>query len=135
MHAISAALMVQSLSGKVLLGTVSSGSGEPLAVRCPTLGAEPLGARLVLPLGFSSVPPPAKGTTVLLCIPSDAPDVLLIIGTVEEQPRAETNSVELRCGQSRMELRGDGRVLLRGTDVTVRSVGQARLKGSSVRIN
>ena len=53
------------------------------------------------------------------------------------------NSVEInasqkivfRCGASSITLQADGRVIVRGDDVLIRSVGLNRIKGASVQIN
>ena len=135
MQALPLPGMEQASSGQLYVAQVVSGAGEPLRVQCSALAQESLPARLVLPVGICAAPLPAPGTTVLLCKPAGTPDMLLVIGIVGEQVQPAENSLQLRCGQGRLELREDGRIQLRGTDVTVRSTGMARLKGSSVRIN
>jgi len=137
MHALTLPLQnaEQGSSGQLFVAQVVSGPGEPLSVRCTALAEEPLPARLVLPVGICAAPPPSPGATVLLCKPAGSPDMLLVLGIIGEQVQPAESSLQLRCGQGRMEIREDGRVQLRGTDVTVRSTGMARLKGSSVRIN
>lgn len=127
--------MEQATSGQLHVAQVVSGPGEPLRVQCAALSQESLPARLVLPMGICSAPPPEAGATVLLCKPAGTPEMLLVLGIVAEPARPAESTLQLRCGQGRLELREDGRVQLRGTDVTVRSTGLARLKGSAVRIN
>ncbi len=44
-------------------------------------------------------------------------------------------SLTLRCGESAIELRADGRVTVRGADVLLSSSGTAAVQGAEVRIN
>ena len=46
-----------------------------------------------------------------------------------------TKSIELTCGQSTVTLKEDGRVRVRGRDVTARGSKVARLQGNTVRLN
>lgn len=41
----------------------------------------------------------------------------------------------LRCGDSQLTMKADGKIVLRGTDVVSRSSGPTRIRGASVRIN
>lgn len=43
--------------------------------------------------------------------------------------------IVLRCGQSSVTLRKDGKIVIRGSDLVSRSTGGNRIKGSTVRIN
>lgn len=46
-----------------------------------------------------------------------------------------TESLSLTCGDSTVDLRADGRVLIKGDDVTVRAKGTKRIRAGSVSIN
>ncbi len=48
--------------------------------------------------------------------------------------RAE-NSLELRCGKSRLVLRSDGRVVLNGAHIVSSSTGPHRIKGATIALN
>ena len=41
----------------------------------------------------------------------------------------------LRCGEASLDLRADGKVLLRGDDVLVRAKGTQRIRAGTVSIN
>ena len=41
----------------------------------------------------------------------------------------------LRCGNSSVTLRKDGKIVVRGTDVTSRASGTNKIKGASIRLN
>jgi hypothetical protein len=44
-------------------------------------------------------------------------------------------SLTLKCGETSVELRADGKVLIKGEDVTVRAKGTQRIRASTVSIN
>jgi hypothetical protein len=44
-------------------------------------------------------------------------------------------TLSLRCGQSSLDLRADGKVMIRGEDVLVRARGTKRIKAGTVNIN
>jgi hypothetical protein len=44
-------------------------------------------------------------------------------------------SIELTCGQSTLSMDKNGKIVLRGADITTRAFGANKIKGSSVRIN
>lgn len=46
-----------------------------------------------------------------------------------------SEQLEIRCGEGTLQLRADGKVLLRGTDVTSRAKRTNKVKGGSVQIN
>ncbi len=48
--------------------------------------------------------------------------------------RAE-ESLSLQCGESSIDLRADGKVLIKGDDVTVRAKGTKRIRAGTVSIN
>jgi len=43
--------------------------------------------------------------------------------------------LELRCGDSQITLTKDGKVVIKGVDVTTRASRTCRVKGSTVNIN
>jgi hypothetical protein len=43
--------------------------------------------------------------------------------------------VVLKCGQGSIEIRSDGRIIIKGTDILSRSSGRQRIRGASVNIN
>lgn len=95
--------------------------------------------------------------TRVLLVDSDHPDgQLAIIGLVSETLSAQVDEEDepdvvhldvtslvlearkdlvLRCGDSQLTMKADGRIVLRGTDVVSRSSGPSRIRGASVRIN
>ena len=46
-----------------------------------------------------------------------------------------TESLTLRCGESSVDLRADGQLLVRGGDVTLRAQGTQRIRAAHVAIN
>ncbi len=46
-----------------------------------------------------------------------------------------SRSLSLRCGESSIDLRADGKVLIKGDDVTVRAKGTKRIRAGTVSIN
>ena len=46
-----------------------------------------------------------------------------------------TGTMALRCGEASIELRADGKVLIRGEDVLVRAKGTKRIRAGTVSIN
>lgn len=46
-----------------------------------------------------------------------------------------TQSMTLRCGESSIDLRADGKVMIRGEDVLVRAKGTKRIRAGTVSIN
>ena len=46
-----------------------------------------------------------------------------------------TDALTLKCGNSVVDLRADGKVLIKGDDVTVRAKGTKRIRAGSVSIN
>lgn len=78
----------------------------------------------------------------LLFIPADAngPGVVLgRIGSYQAQPTHRViqadESLTLRCGESSIDLRADGKVMIKGDDVLVRARGTQRIRAGSVSIN
>lgn len=46
-----------------------------------------------------------------------------------------STALSLRCGETAIELRGDGRALIKGDDVVVRAKGTQRIRAGHVAIN
>lgn len=46
-----------------------------------------------------------------------------------------TESLQLQCGESSIDLRADGKVVIRGDDVLVRAKGTKRIRAGTVSIN
>ena len=61
------------------------------------------------------------------------------VGRYEAQPDALTFSgtkqLSLQCGESSIDLRADGKVMIRGDDVLVRAKGTQRIRAGTVSIN
>jgi hypothetical protein len=54
----------------------------------------------------------------------------------EQERRIEAaDELELRCGEASLLLRSDGKVLLRGRDVTSRASRSNKIRGANVEIN
>jgi hypothetical protein len=48
--------------------------------------------------------------------------------------RAE-QSIELTCGQSSLSMDKEGKIVLRGADITMRAYGANKIKGATIRLN
>ncbi len=91
--------------------------------------------------GWGAAVPLAPGDTVLASFATGAtrPIVLGRVGPHRPQPDTLTlcaaESLSLRCGASSLELKADGKVLLKGDDVVVRAKGTQRIRAGHVAIN
>ena len=69
------------------------------------------------------------------------PTVLGRIGRYSEPAPASqvmieaTESLTLKCGEASIDLRADGKVMVRGEDVLLRAKGTQRIRGGTVSIN
>lgn len=81
------------------------------------------------------------GDEVLAMLPATAGRGIVIgrvgrYGQVSEAVAMQSaNSLALRCGKSSIDLRADGRVVIKGEDVLVRAKGTKRIRAGSVSIN
>jgi hypothetical protein len=53
----------------------------------------------------------------------------------EELNLKALDSIELTCGESVLSMSKNGKIVLRGTDITTRASGQNKIKGSTISIN
>lgn len=99
-------------------------------------------------LHTSAQPPELAPGDVLLLLPPVAPGQPgLVLGRVGKyQPPSQAappqevvvqaaENLTLQCGASRIELRRDGKLLIKGTDVVSRAERTQRIKGGTVAIN
>ena len=84
---------------------------------------------------------PGDELLVLLCLGQPAGVVLGRVGRfVPEVPSARvtveaTESLTLKCGEASIDLRADGKVMVRGEDVLLRAKGTQRIRAGTVSIN
>jgi hypothetical protein len=93
----------------------------------------------------NGAPPPAfEVGDELLVLLGPWPDEAVVLGRAvpfkkSAPPRAlaleATESVSLRAGAATVELRADGKVMIRGDDVLVRAKGTQRIRAGTVSIN
>lgn len=92
-----------------------------------------------------------RGDTVILLFDRGDPSCPIIIGVVHDrlEPNVPeeltitakrvilkgTEEVNLRCGESSLLLRKDGKTLLKGREVVSRASQTNRIKGSTVQVN
>jgi hypothetical protein len=69
--------------------------------------------------------------TVALCT-GQAPDVLVDAEKIVFHAQRE---IVLRCGRSSVAITSDGKIVIRGTEITSRASRTHKIKGGSVRIN
>lgn len=93
----------------------------------PAVQLNPGDRLLVQPLGATERP------VVMGCIGSYTAPLPATLAPHVAIESAE--SLSLTCGESSIELRADGKVLIRGDDVLVRAKGTQRIRAGSVSIN
>jgi len=80
----------------------------------------------------------------LLCIPATEHEQGIALGRIgsyrKPQPKEHVTieasaSLTLKCGESSVELRSDGRTMLKGEDVLLRAKGTQRIRAATVAIN
>lgn len=82
----------------------------------------------------------AVGDRVLV-VPLAAPGRPVVIGRIGRHGRPPQVRMEagellsLKCGESSIDLRADGKVVIRGEDVLVRAKGTQRIRAGAVSIN
>ena len=95
----------------------------------------------------------ANRARCLVVFSPDAPDTPVVVGLLRERLDVEAfelaqqkaaerlvslrakESLELVCGDARIELRADGRVFASGNEVRTLSTGATRIEGATVKIN
>jgi len=94
----------------------------------------------------SALPPEpalAAGDQVLV-LPACADGPAIVLGRIGRHPTAEhprrvllqaSESLTLKCGDASIDLRADGKVLIRGDDVLLRAKGTQRIRAGTVAIN
>lgn len=84
------------------------------------------------------------GDHVLLLVPADSVGLGIVLGRVgryarPQPPRVLTleavETLSLKCGEASIDLRADGRVMVRGEDVLLRAKGTQRIRAGTVSIN
>jgi hypothetical protein len=95
-----------------------------------------------------------RGSAVLLLFENGNPNRPIIVGNVlnalpkrseGQAPMAVADDrriliearseIELRCGKSSIVLKNDGKVIVRGSEITSRASGVNRVRGAAVKIN
>ncbi len=80
----------------------------------------------------------------LLCIPATKQESGIALGRIgsyckpqqQEHVTIEAGeSLTLKCGESSVELRSDGRTMLKGEDILLRAKGTQRIRAATVAIN
>lgn len=78
----------------------------------------------------------------LLVQPLPAPAAPVVMGRIgpyvaapEQVSITATGSLSLQCGESSVDLRADGKLMVRGDDVLVRAKGTQRIRAGTVSIN
>lgn len=80
----------------------------------------------------------------LLCIPPSGEEPGIVLGRIgkyqKPQPQEHVTieaqeSLTLKCGEASVELRNDGRAMVKGEDVLLRAKGTQRIRAASVAIN
>lgn len=93
--------------------------------------------------GLALTPPLAVGDA-LLVLPASAGSRAVVLGRIGRYagPAAgvnlsleSTGSLTLKCGESSIDLRADGKIMIRGEDVLVRAKGTQRIRAGTVSIN
>jgi hypothetical protein len=107
------------------------------------------GARLVCdwlegPLGLAVQLVPGDRALMIVEAGSERP---IVLGRIRSPGNADagvvsrtcvvraTESLSLKCGESSIDLRSDGKIMIRGQDVLVRAKGTQRIRAGTVSIN
>lgn len=102
------------------------------------------GARHCEVLQSAASEPYQPGDRVLAALPRDAAGLGVVLGRIgpyaPPHPTSElrlvaTQALSLRCGEASIDLRADGKVMIRGDDVLVRAKGTQRIRAGTVAIN
>jgi hypothetical protein len=125
--------------GAPVLGCVATASAQDLTVQC---GADLAVSCEVLQTGaqvhFKT------GDRVLVILPRAPGERGVVLGRLARYDpdtigrHVDLNASEsmtLRCGESSIDLRADGKVMIRGDDVLVRAKGTKRIRAGAVSIN
>ncbi len=75
---------------------------------------------------------------VLITFYGDASDQVAVIGLAQPVPPSSfvtDDKLELRCGEGSISITSDGKVMVRGTHVSIDSDAVVRIRGGSVDIN
>lgn len=130
----------ESVSTPLRASLVSIGSDGALRVRFPN-GVECLCD--CLETALASQQGLAAGDR-LLVMPASADGPAIVLGRIgkyrQDCPAAKltletTESLTLKCGDASIDLRADGKVMIRGDDVLVRAKGTNRIRAGTVSIN
>lgn len=80
----------------------------------------------------------------LLCIPPSGEEPGIVLGRISKYKKPQTQehvtieageSLTLKCGEASVELRNDGKAMIKGEDVLLRAKGTQRIRAASVAIN
>lgn len=80
----------------------------------------------------------------LLCIPPSGQEPGVVLGRIGKYRKPQTEahvtieageSLTLKCGEAAVELRNDGRAMVKGEDVLLRAKGTQRIRAANVAIN
>jgi hypothetical protein len=90
------------------------------------------------------------GSEVLLIFERRDPAVPIVVGVISDSPAnlplkvsvdgksvllESHEELTLKCGQSSIVLRGDGRIVIKGAEIVSRASGTNKIRGSCVKIN
>lgn len=103
-----------------------------------------VGGQLTCELLHTGAAPPSPGDRVLVLAPIDPNQLGVVLGRVgpctsQDGPRRlkleASEHLTLTCGASSIDLRADGKVMIRGEDVLLRAKGTQRIRAGTVSIN
>lgn len=125
--------------GSALLGCVVEADSEHLGVTCSP--GNLVRCELLESVGLAPFEP---GDRVLVLPPALPGGLGVVVGRVlpYQQGLAARRgmlqageALSIRCGESSIDLRADGKVMIRGEDVLVRAKGTQRIRAGTVAIN
>jgi hypothetical protein len=107
--------------------------GRRVLCRCP-LHVDPGWLRVALGLGpvAAEAALPTEGVGTVWCLLPTAAQRKVVVDTLSLSASA---SVEIACGKSKLQLKKDGTLRLRGRDVFARGSRVTRIQGGTVRLN
>lgn len=131
---------VPTPSGGVILGEIAGidEDSTPLVIWKGAQGERPCPALSQIP-----ITPGEIGRRCTLAFVEGDPQQPLILGLLRDpgidaigyRITHEKEALILACGRSRIELRADGHILLRGLAIDTQAYGPCRIKGATVKVN
>jgi len=149
MNAVEQPWLAELTGMSVFQATVLSAIGDEVVALPSAEGSEPIAAALLHSTDHATLQL-TPGDTVLLWRPSSDATRGVVLGRIGPSPTRETvveadppdtlvlearERLVLRVGDGSIEIRADGKILIKGTDLVSHAKRMNRIKGGAVSIN